>query len=109
MIIVTFTVAAAIAISYLAITQKKETFNCFKVGKKSGIHGAICVVVASAAANLLLYLLASMSVSIVNVVTNGGTLLLSVVYAFILFREKPSWMKVCGMVLSLAGIVLLSL
>lgn len=109
MIIVTFTVAALIAISYLAFTQKKETFNCFKVGKKSGIFGAICVVVASVAANLLLYLLANMSVSIVNVVTNGGTLLLSIIYAFILFREKPSFIKVCGMVLSLGGIVLLSL
>ncbi|MBR5519150.1 MAG: EamA family transporter [Clostridia bacterium] len=109
MIIVTFVVAAAIAFAFLGITQKKETFNCFKVGKKSGIYGAICVVVASVAANLLLYLLANMSVSIVNVVTNGGTLLLSIIYAFILFREKPSFMKACGMVLSLGGIVLLSL
>ena len=109
MIIVTFTVAALIAISYLAFTQKKETLACFKVGKKSGIYGAICVVVASLAANLLLYLLANMSVSIVNVVTNGGTLLLSIVYAVILFREKPSKLKMFGMALALAGIVLLSL
>ena len=108
MVIVTFAVAALVAALFLLATQRRATLRCFGVGAKSGVYAAVCCIVASAAANLMIYLLSRMSVSVMNAVTNGGTLALSVLYSFLFFREKPTPTRICGIVLSLAGIVMLS-
>ena len=77
MIIVTFAVSALIAFVYLAVT------------------------------NLYVYLLSHINLSVLSAVNHGGTLILSVFYAFLLFHEKPSSIRIAGMALSLIGIILL--
>ncbi len=108
MVIVTFAAAALIAALFLLCTQRRDTLRCFRVGAKSGAYAAVCCCVASAAANLMVFLLSRMSVSVMNAVTNGGTLALSVLYSFLFFKEKPAPARTCGIALALAGIVMLS-
>lgn len=66
-----------------------------------------CCIVATAAANILLYLLSKMNTTVVNTVDNGGVLLLSALFAFIFFGERPSKLQYCGLAAALVSIILL--
>ena len=64
---------------------------------------------ATAAANLLLYVLTQMSSSVLFTIDSGAVLVLSILYSLVLFKEKPTWEVVVGMVIAVASIVLINI
>ena len=81
----------------------------FRMGRTSLIFLIICCVSASIAANLLLYLLSKVPSGILYTVDDGGVLLLSLLYAIVLFRERPNTLQVLGMLLAVVSFVLINL
>lgn len=81
----------------------------FSMGKKSALFVMMCCLVATLASNLLLYVLTQMPSSILYTIDNGGVLVLSILCSFVIFKEKPTWEQVLGMVMAVASIVMISL
>ena len=67
---------------------------------------ALC---ATIAVNLFLYTMSGINLTVLNVVDNGGVLVVSAILAFVLFKEKPAPRTIAGIVLSCASIVMLCL
>ena len=87
----------------------RKLIGGFAMGKKAGLWLAACCVSAFAAVRLLMYLLSKMQTGIVHTINNGGVLVLSLLYAIVLFGEKPNRLQYLGMALAAASIVMLSL
>ncbi|MBQ4085660.1 MAG: hypothetical protein IJC54_03690 [Clostridia bacterium] len=82
----------------------------FRMGKKSALFAAGACLVATTAANLLVYLISVMeSVTVLFAIDNGGVMLLSALYSIFLFKEKATPSQLIGMGLSILSIVLLSI
>lgn len=81
----------------------------FQMGKKSAMYVLGCCVVATIAANLLLYLLNIVPSNVLFTIDNGGVLVLSVLCSFILFKERPTWEQYIGIALAVISIVMISL
>ena len=79
------------------------------MGKKSALFLIITCLSATAAANLLLYILTLMESSILYTIDSGAVLVLSIIYSLVLFKEKPTWEQVVGMVIAVASIVLINI
>lgn len=103
-----FSALAAIAME-LFKSEGKQLAQGFKMGKKSAIFMVITCVSATAAANLLLYILTLMSSSVLYTIDSGAVLVLSILYSLVLFKEKPTWEVVLGMVIAVASIVLINI
>lgn len=103
-----FSALAAIAME-LFKGEGKQLAQGFKMGKKSAIFMVITCVSATAAANLLLYILTLMSSSVLYTIDSGAVLVLSILYSLVLFKEKPTWEAVLGMVIAVASIVLINI
>ena len=88
--------------------QGKGLLAGFKMGKKSALFMVITCLSATAAANLLLYILTQMSSSVLYTIDSGAVLVLSILYSLILFKEKPTWEVVIGMAIAVASIVLIN-
>ena len=101
--------ALAAALPEIARGKGRELAQGFKMGKKAALYLFICCASATGAANLLLYILTLMESSILYTIDNGGVLVLSILYSFILFKERPETKKIIGMALAVASIVLISL
>ena len=99
---------AAIA-TELVKGQGKQLVQGFKMGRKSAIYMVITCLSATAAANLLLYILTLMSSSVLYTIDSGAVLVLSILYSLILFKEKPTWEVVLGMLVAVASIVLINI
>ena len=89
--------------------QGKQLLDGFKMGKKSALFMVITCVSATAAANLLLYILTLMSSSVLYTIDSGAVLVLSILYSLVLFKEKPTWEVVLGMAIAVASIVLINI
>ncbi len=89
--------------------QGKQLAEGFKMGKKSALFLVITCLSATAAANLLLYILTQMSSSVLYTIDSGAVLVLSIIYSLVLFKEKPTWEQVVGMVIAVASIVLINI
>lgn len=81
----------------------------FKMGKKAAIFLLICCLSATAAANLLLYILTLMDSSVLYTIDSGAVLVVSILYSLVLFKEKPTWEQVIGMAVAVASIVLINI
>ena len=89
--------------------QGKQLLSGFKMGKTSALFLLITCLSATAAANLLLYILTQMSSSVLYTIDSGAVLVLSILYSLILFKEKPTWEVILGMVIAVASIVLINI
>ena len=109
-----------IAISYLGMALvslliefvkggKDRIITGFKMGKKSALFAVSCGIVATLASNLLLTLVTQVPSTILYTIDNGGVLVLSILCSFVIFKEKPTWEQVLGMVMAVVSIVLISL
>ena len=87
----------------------KQLVEGFKMGKKSAIYLIITCLSATTAANLLLYILTLMESSILYTIDSGAVLVLSIIYSLVLFKEKPTWEQVVGMVIAVASIVMINI
>ena len=101
--------ALAVIITECVKGQGKQLLSGFKMGKKSVLFMVITCLSATAAANLLLYILTLMSSSVLYTIDSGAVLVLSILYSLILFKEKPTWEVVVGMVIAVASIVLINI
>ena len=81
----------------------------FRMGRKSLLFLLICCACATAAANLLLYILARMDSSILYTIDSGAVLVLSMLYSLLLFKERPKPEQVLGMVTAVVSIVLINI
>lgn len=82
----------------------------FRMGKRAALFACAACVVATSAANLMVYLISVMdSATILFAIDNGGVMLLSAVYSIVFFKEKPNSGQLIGIVLSVLSIVLLSI
>lgn len=109
MIVTTFAVSA-IAVAIGMLRRPSDLKKGFKMGKKAAICAAIACIVATTAANLMVYLLSAMeSATILFAIDNGGVMLLSALYSIVLFKEKATPSQLTGMALSVLSIVLLSI
>ena len=81
----------------------------FHMGRKSWIYVILACVSATAAANLMLFILTLMESSILYTIDSGAVLVLSMLYSLVLFREKPSRVQAVGMLAAVASIVLINI
>lgn len=101
--------ALAVLISQLIRGGKARLMQGFKMGKKSALFVILCSIVATIASNLLLTLLNRIDSGILYTIDNGGVLVLSVLYSFFLFKERPRWDQIAGIVLAVVSIIMISL
>ncbi len=80
----------------------------FRMGQKSFLLVVICCLSAASGANLMLYLFSQMESGILCSIVSGGTLVLSILYAFLLFRERPDKWQLAGMLFAVVSIVLIN-
>ncbi|MBQ4452257.1 MAG: hypothetical protein II912_07785 [Clostridia bacterium] len=92
-----------------ALGRRKELRDGFHMGKGAVWMLLICCASATAAARLLLWVLARMDSGILYTVENGGVLTLSILYSILLFRERPSAWQALGMLMALASVVMIGL
>lgn len=113
MIMITYFSMAILALLSLVFSLRKmkpeERKKDLRLNKKSLFFLAMVALVASVAHNLMMYTLARMNVSVMYTLNNGGVFLLSVLFSFIIFKEKLTKLKLIGIVMSLAGMIILSL
>lgn len=101
--------ALAVIVSECARGQGKALVQGFRMGKKAGLFLLITCLSATAAANLLLFILARMDSSILYTIDSGAVLVLSILYSLVLFKEKPTWEQIVGMATAVASIVLINI
>lgn len=109
MIITTFLSASVLTAAFELVFARRTFLEGFRMERKAAVFMVISAACATVAVNMLMIVMRSINLTVLNVVNNGGVLVLSAVFAFTLFREKLETRKVIGMVLACASIVILSL
>lgn len=109
MIILTYGIMGVIAFVQLAFKEKKDTFKAFKMNKKAIIPLLLCLASAALAINVLVTVIPMVNTAVLYTVENGGVLVLSAIYSFIFFKEKPQPMTIIGIILAAVSITVLSI
>ncbi len=109
MIMLTFGIMGLAALIRLAAAEKGNTLGAFRQNRRSLPPLIACLLSAGLAINGLMFVLPRVNSVVLYTVENGGVLLLSCVYAVLLFHEKPVPKKVAGVVIAVISITLLSL
>lgn len=109
MIILTYGIMGVIAFIQLAFKEKKDTFKAFRMSKKAILPLVLCLASAALAINILVLVIPMVNTAVLYTVENGGVLLLSVIYSFIFFKEKPQLITVIGMITAAVSITVLSI
>ena len=108
MLIILFA-ASAVAAALPKARQWRRVASGFRMGRRAAAYLLACCACATAAANLLLWLLPRMDASVLYTIDNGGVLVLSLCYAMLLFGEKPKAVQLAGMALALVSIGVMNL
>ena len=109
MIIITYMMMGGISALKLAVSERKNAVQAFRIGKKAAVMLTICLLSSAAAINLQVYILPKVNLTVLYTTENGGIMLLSALYSFILFKEKFSRKKIFGIVFAVVSIVALSI
>lgn len=109
MIILTYGIMGVIAFIQLALKEKKDIFKAFSMSKKAILPLALCLASAALAINILVLVIPMVNTAVLYTVENGGVLLLSAVYSFVFFKEKPQMITVIGMITAAVSITVLSI
>ena len=110
MIIVTFATGAVI--SFLLLLFKggvRSLKKDFTLNLPSLLWGLASALSAAVAVNILMLALAMFNVAVVFAMSNGGTLLVSVMISLLFLGEKGTLLKSLGILLASAAIVILSI
>lgn len=107
MIILTFLPSAVIGLILVMTKAKKDTLACFKQTRLSTLHLILCCISATVAINLLVYIMSLVDVAVLFTVENGGVLIMSALYATLLFKEKLTLPKIIGLVIAVVSMALL--
>lgn len=109
MLVILFFLSSVLTVLYETARGRAAALKGgFCMGAKAGIFLILSCVFATVGANLVLYLFSVMNTDVVCTVDNGGVIILSILYALILFREKPDRLQWIGMMLATASIVLIN-
>ena len=81
----------------------------FRMGRESWLYVTLACLSATVAANLLLYILTLMDSSVLYTIDSGAVLVLSMLYALVLFKEKPTRVQMVGMAAAVISIVLINI
>jgi len=109
MIITTFLGTAVLITVFELLFARKSFVEDCRMSGKAWLFMALSSISATVAVHLLLLAMAAVNVTLLNVVNNGGVLVVSAVFAFTLFREKLDLRKGIGIAAACVSIVLLSL
>jgi drug/metabolite transporter (DMT)-like permease len=109
MIVTTFLGMAVLTSAFELAVHRRAFLEGFRMSRRSLVFLLISSVCATLAVNILLFAMGRINLTVLNVVNNGGVLVLSAVYAFLIFKEKPAPRTVAGLALACASIVVLSL
>lgn len=109
MIILTYLVMSLFYLAWQGTRNRSALADGFRMKKEPMIYLLLCCISAAIAAHLMLYLLTVVEAPVLYTIDNGGVLVLSVLYSFILFHEKTDIAQIAGIALSAASIVMLSL
>lgn len=109
MIILTYGLMGVIAFIQLAFKEKKNTFKVFGMKKKAIVPLVLCLASAALAINILVLVIPMVNTAVLYTVENGGVLLLSAIYSFIFFKEKPQLITILGMITAAVSITVLSI
>ena len=109
MIITTFLGMGCVTAVSALVKSPKGLIDGFRMKPKSAIFMGTSTLCAAIAVNMMLYAMKVMNFTVLNVVANGGILVVSSIYAFVLFRERASVRKILGIAMACASIVMLSL
>lgn len=109
MIITTFLFSALISIAYLAITQGKQAPAAFRMGGKNWGDALGSSVCAALAINILMLALRLVPASILYTVSNGGVLILCALLGWVVFHEKLEKHMIAGLIVAVAGLVILGM
>lgn len=109
MIITTFLGMGLVTAVSAMVKSPKELVNGFSMKPVSALYMFLSALSATIAVNMLLWAMKTINLTVLNVVNNGGVLVMSSVFAFALFKEKMTARKLIGVGLACASIVMLSL
>ena len=109
MVILTFGIMGLVALIRLVMAEKENTLLAFRQDKRSLPPLIACLLSAGLAINGLVAVLPRVNSVVLYTLENGGVLLLSFLYAVLLFHEKPIPQKVVGVGIALISMTLLSL
>ena len=109
MIILTYGFVSVIGLVQLMIKEKKNTLSVFRFSKKAVLPLVLCLICAAVAINMLVLAIPMINVAVLYTVENGGVLLLSAIYSFIFFKEKPQFATILGIIVATASITILSI
>ena len=109
MIITTFLGMAVMTSAVYLIMNRKSFLQGFKMTRRAALHLFLSSLSATLAVNLLMVMMKSVNLTLLSVMDNGGVLVLSALYAFTLFKEKPKPSGVLGLVMVGAGVIMLSI
>ncbi|MBQ4089136.1 MAG: hypothetical protein IJC56_04560 [Clostridia bacterium] len=109
MIITTFLGTGIVTAIMAAVKSPRELISGFRMSAKSAAFMMGSAISATIAVNMMLYAMKVINFTVLNVVANGGILVVSSVYAFVLFKEQATVRKLIGIAMACASIVMLSL
>lgn len=109
MIITTFLGMALMTSAFQMLVARKSFLNGFCVSRRTALYAFLSALSATLAVNLLMILMKSINITLLSVMDNGGVLVLSALYAFILFKEKLKPSGLLGLLLVGIGIIMLSI
>ena len=109
MIIITFALMGVMAFITLLLKEKKSTLAAFKINKSAIVPLVLCLIIAAAAINLLVYILPLIDLALLFPVEDGGVMVVSALFSIFIFKEKTTPLKICGMLLAVISIVSLSI
>ena len=109
MIITTFLGMALMTSAFQLIVARKDFLDGFNMSRRAMLHLFLSALSATLAVSLMMILMKSVNLTLLSVMDNGGVLVLSAVYAFTLFKEKPKPAGMLGLLLVGTGMLMLIL
>lgn len=109
MIILTYLGMALLYAIWAMVRDRNALAQGFRMGQRPLIWLLLCCSSATAAAHLMMMLLGKMEASLLYTIDNGGVLVLSLLYSFVLFKEKVNAAQIVGIGMATVSIVMLSL
>ena len=88
---------------------KLHLYDNLILHKREFLPVVLCLVSAALAINILVLVIRMVNTAVLYTVENGGVLVLSAIYSFIFFKEKPQLLKVIGIILAAVSITVLSI
>ncbi|MBQ8893627.1 MAG: hypothetical protein IJ043_04380 [Clostridia bacterium] len=110
MIIITFGLMGILAAVQLFAKEKKAALAGFQMNKKSVFWLVLCLLSAALAINGMVMVVARVeNTAVLYALLNGGVLVVSAIYSILLFKEKPTPLKIAGILLAAGSMVVLGL